>query len=536
MRFNNPIIPGFAPDPSIVRVRDTFFLVNSSFHVFPGIPIYVSQNLQDWELKGHAICRPSQLDLTRAFTKLISLPDGRALHITGGLFAPTIRYHKGVFYVVCTNAVEDPHDKSHKFQNFYVSCLEKDIFSTAGWSDPIYFEFPGIDPSLFIDPDTDRAYVHGSYRTGPPWAPECSIRQFEIDLATGNPLSEIKFLWKGASTDAEGPHIYRKNGWYYLITAEGSTFDGHEINIARARNIWGPYEGHVHNPLVTAKGQEDVDVRWIGHGDFVQDVTGNNWFCVHLGIRNNKSDSKRHPLGRETFLTHMTWDESEWPRITPTRMQFEVDFPVQLRQYPILTHKKMNRNETLYIRTPDLRKYDHDPLNQTYSLQVAHSTLSTPLGTPTFVGWRQRRLNSQVSTALSLSQFNHASSKIQSGLAVYKDDLRYAFVAFTAKSRELTVEVRSVQKMNEENRILETRRVPRDVNTIGLRITAHVDNYSFESRLGGLWETMGIIDSAEMSGYDMTGTIFGLFATATPEEGEGGSDGGWVRFDTLSID
>ncbi|KAJ5974416.1 murein transglycosylase [Penicillium waksmanii] len=534
MKFTNPVIPGFAPDPSIVKVRDSFFIVNSSFHVFPGLPIYVSKNLQDWELKAHAICRPSQLDLSQAFTKLIPLPGGRAIHITGGLFAATIRYHKGIFYVICTNAYEDPHDHTHKFQNFYVSCPEEGIFSTTGWSDPIYFDFPGIDPSLFIDPDTNRAYVHGSYRAGPPWAPDCSIRQFEIELATGKPLTDIKFLWKGASTDAEGPHMYKKDDWYYLVTAEGSTFEGHEIDISRSRNIWGPYDGYPHNPLLTAKGR-DTDIKWTGHGDFIQDEAA-NWFCVHLGIRYNSSNPNRHPLGRETFLTPMQWEKGEWPKITQTRMQFEVDVPGQFAQNLIpVDNRSENRNEDLYIRTPDLGRYMYDAENHTYSLQASPSALSTSLGTTTFVGLRQRQLVSQASTTLSLAQFDHINSEINAGLAVYKDDLRFALMAFRSKSRELLVEVKSVLDMKVEKRVLGTKNVPRHVNAIHLRVTADPDGYSFESKLGKSWEKMGRIDSSEMSGYDMTGTIFGICTTSTQESGKYDASGEWVAFEAFTV-
>ncbi|WYZ38206.1 hypothetical protein EsH8_III_000120 [Colletotrichum jinshuiense] len=233
MKVANPIIPGFAPDPTIVVVNGTYILVNSSFHVFPGLPIYSSTNLVDWELRGHALSRPSQLSLSNAFTKFIPLPHGIPLIITGGLFAPTLRHFGNKFYLVCTYAYEKA-DGGHEFQNFLLSCQEDSIFSENSWSDAVPFQFPGIDPGLFFDETSGKAYVHGSYRTGPPWAPDCSIRQFQIDVETGEALSECKFLWKGASgkNDAEGPHIYFKDGWYYLLTAESSTFEGHQINIA----------------------------------------------------------------------------------------------------------------------------------------------------------------------------------------------------------------------------------------------------------------------------------------------------------------
>lgn len=177
MKFTNPIIPGFAPDPSIVLVEGVFYLVNSSFHIFPGLPIYTSRDLQHWSLEGHALCRTSQLSLSGAFNKLIQPPNSQPVFITGGLFAPTIRFFQGRFYIVCTNTFKDI-DGTSCYQNFLISCEKHEVFS-GGWSDPVLFDFPGIDPGLFFDASTGKAYLHGSHRTGPAWAPNCSIRQFE---------------------------------------------------------------------------------------------------------------------------------------------------------------------------------------------------------------------------------------------------------------------------------------------------------------------------------------------------------------------
>ncbi|KAK6221404.1 hypothetical protein LQW54_001505 [Pestalotiopsis sp. IQ-011] len=340
MRISNPIIPGFAPDPSIVLVKDTYFLVNSSFHIFPALPIYTTKNLRDWRLIGHAISNPSYLDLSRSFVKHIPLLDEQSLVITGGLFAPTIRYHAGTFCIVCTNAYEAP-DSEHCFQNFLISCPEDKILSGDGWSDL-----------------TGKAYLHGSYRTGPRWAPDCSIRQFEIDVATGKALSETKFLWKGAAgkDDAEGPHIYRKDDWYYLLTAEASTFEGHQINFARSKDIWGPYEGCPSNPLLTAFEKEE-SVRWTGHGDLFQDTQG-NWLCFHLGIRFDGDHPGRQPLGRETFLTMVEWPSGEWPTITQTQMEVNVAvLDNGSGEVDDVLPKSASQNEDVYIGTPNLEDY-----------------------------------------------------------------------------------------------------------------------------------------------------------------------------------
>lgn len=186
-----------------------------------------------------------------------------------GLLAPSIRYHKGKFYVVCTNSTSNGADLTTR--NFFVSTA--DIYS-GKWSAPIWYDFQGIDPSIFVD-DDDRVYIHGSYRAGPVWDPQCTIRGFEIDLRTGTPLSEIREIWNGAmgKGDAEGPHVYKKDGFYYVLAAEAGTFEQHAITMARSRHIWGPYENAPSNPILTANRTSGV-VQHTGHGDLFQGKDG----------------------------------------------------------------------------------------------------------------------------------------------------------------------------------------------------------------------------------------------------------------------
>jgi beta-xylosidase len=200
--------------------------------------------------------RTSQLSLQQSLTKLCD-PDhaGAQIAAQGGLYAPSIRYHQGTFYIVCTNVLHKGYlplddDEQH---NFILSTT--DIWADE-WSDPVFYDFVAIDTSLFWD-DDDRVYVIGA--SGP--APETKIRQFEIDLKTGKKLSEVKMLWAGITkVYPEGPHMYKKDGWYYLLIAEGGCFDAHHVNMARSRDIWGPYEVNPANPVL---GKTDPNpVHW----------------------------------------------------------------------------------------------------------------------------------------------------------------------------------------------------------------------------------------------------------------------------------
>ncbi len=194
--YSNPVIPGFYPDPSICRVGDDYYLVNSTFEYFPGVPVWHSTNMVNWKQIGNVLSRPSQLNLTNAKP-------------SNGIYAPTIRYHEGVFYMVTTLVNGD-----RGYNNFFVKAT-----NPAGpWSDPIWLDQNGIDSSLFWD-DDGRVYFVSNRATKP--TDERAIYQSEIDINTGKRISDIKQIWKGSGGSyVEGPHTYKKDGYYYLLTAD----------------------------------------------------------------------------------------------------------------------------------------------------------------------------------------------------------------------------------------------------------------------------------------------------------------------------
>ena len=272
--YQNPIIPGFFPDPSICRVGDDYYLVNSSFEFFPGVPLWHSKDLANWEQIGYVLTRESQLPLGNAWT-------------SGGIYAPTIRYHDGRFYMITTNCGGGG--------NFYV--WTDDIYGE--WSDPVWIDQGGIDPSLFWD-DDGKVYYIGS-----------GMSQFQIDLATGKKLSETRQIWTGTGGRCpEGPHMYKKDGWYYLMIAEGGTEYGHMQTIARSRSVWGPFESCPRNPILSHRDDIGSPFQAVGHADMVEDPNGNWWMVFHA-IR--PTAAQLHHIGRETMLAPMVWDEDGWP-------------------------------------------------------------------------------------------------------------------------------------------------------------------------------------------------------------------------------
>ncbi|MCR5179414.1 MAG: glycoside hydrolase family 43 protein [Lachnospiraceae bacterium] len=278
--YRNPILPGFHPDPSICRVGDTYYLVTSTFEFFPGLPIYKSKNLTDWKCIGHAITRASQVDLIGA---------GHS----AGLYAPTIRYHDGVFFVVCTDV--------SGAGNFLVYAG-----NPAGpWSEPVLLSKRGIDPSiLFADGTCYLMSNQNEYGNE-------GIYMCEIDPFTGEQLSEERLLTTGCGgRNAEGPHLYKIVGKYYLMLAEGGTEYGHHETILRSDKPYGPYEPCPHNPILSHADIFGSPISCTGHADLVDDVNGRLWM-VALGVR-NLPGLFLHNLGRETFLVPVRW-ENGWP-------------------------------------------------------------------------------------------------------------------------------------------------------------------------------------------------------------------------------
>ncbi|MDD2958663.1 MAG: family 43 glycosylhydrolase [Lachnospiraceae bacterium] len=287
--IENPIARGFYPDPSICRVGEYYYRIHSTFAYAPGIPVFRSSDLQDWEQIGHVLTRDSQLDLLRS-------------EVSGGIFAPTIRWNKGIFYVIVTNVDAGG--------NFYVTAEDP----AGPWSDPIFLkDAPGIDPSLFFEGD-HCYYIGQRQKEDARFFGDCEIWIRELDLQKGCLTGETAAVWDGAMKNAcwaEGPHLYKKDDYYYLMIAESGTEYNHSISIARSRSLYGPYESCPRNPIFTHRNLgRQYPVQCAGHGDLFDTPEG-DWYITMLAVRMEKGAG---PLGRETFLADVIWEE-DWPVI-----------------------------------------------------------------------------------------------------------------------------------------------------------------------------------------------------------------------------
>jgi beta-xylosidase len=309
--FFNPVLPGWHSDPSCIRVDDTFYCVTSTFIAFPGLPVYASKDLKNWRLISHVWNRESQLPGVSWNTTLQQ----------DGLWAPTIRYHDNEFWVICeyilnSATLEDLGDGS-----LGVLFRSNDPLSDEAWSDPLIFHPNKIDPDIFWD-DDGKVYV----------ATQGVVLQ-ELDLDTGELSQPAIPLWNGTGgVWPEGPHIYKKDGYYYLLIAEGGTAQNHAVTIARSKSITGPYEANPANPILTNRNTDAYFTR-VGHGDLFDDTNG-NWWAIVLSSRSGVAYDNM-PMGREAVMAPARWDEGEWPVADPVRGEMETwPLPAETRDVP----------------------------------------------------------------------------------------------------------------------------------------------------------------------------------------------------------
>lgn len=432
---------------------------------------------------------------------------------TGGLYAPTIRHHNGVTYIICTNVI---HSTSNKFgdehsEQFIIHTTD---IRSGKWSDPILFPFsPGIDPSLLFD-DDNKVYVQAC-KVGPKF----QIFNFEIDIITGKLLTEPALIWNGwAGSFTEGPHVYKKDGWYYLSCAEGGTFKHHMLSIARSKSIWGPYESYAGNPLYSADGTDEY-VQNTGHGDFFQDKSG-QWWAVMLGVR---MDEGRTIMGRESFLAAVNWPANEWPSI---------DAVVARRDLPALPGQPEADPFTIASTLSAAWVYLRDPILEDYDIQDSQIIIrARPAGLDCaeqavgFVGQRQRRLIGTASVTLHRADPSQTGQDTvsQAGLAFYKDEHRFLSIAYDFRAGQAVFEGLNPAK---SYKVQQTQQIELQ-DTIEFQIRYTERSLGFFIRSSGDWQCMEEVDTMMMTDFDFTGPVIGIFAVG---------DGGEVRFTDFQFD
>lgn len=507
--YRNPILAGFYPDPSITRAGDAYYLVNSTFSYFPGLPVFRSTDLVHWTQIGNAIDRPDMVDFKR-------------LGMSRGLYAPAITYAEDLFWIV--NTCVDCGG------NFVITARDP----AGPWSDPVWLpQAGGIDPSLFFDEDGSAWLVNNDVPPGPPrydghraiW-----IQRFDPDTKTLT--GERRVLVDGGadpSTDPvwiEGPHLFRKDGHYYLIAAEGGTGANHSEVVFRADHVTGPYVPYPGNPILTQRGlppDRPFPITSTGHAGFVD--TGRGWWATFLGVR--PYDGHNFNTGRETFLLPVMWKDG-WPRITaPGERVPYVHARPELPESaaPTPTTGPMRLRETferadlplqwMMLRNPDGRWYR---LGGGATLEARPVGLGDN-GNPSFLARRQQHLNASISTRV---RFVPREDGDRAGLAAFQNDDYWFFLGMEqADGRAM---IRLVRRAGDD--------MPRQGVTVAeaplgvapgapvdLKITAQGGRYDFAyATQPGAWRVLardvdGTVLSTERAG-GFVGATLGIYAYA----------------------
>ncbi|MXP26294.1 family 43 glycosylhydrolase [Altererythrobacter indicus] len=302
--ISNPILRGFNPDPSIVRVGPDYYIATSTFEWYPGVQIHHSRDLANWQLAARPLSRASQLDMR-------GNPD------SCGVWAPDISYANGRFHLIYTDVKRygrttqsDFSEASLRdFHNYWVWSDSID----GDWSDPVHLNSSGFDPALFHDDDGRSWLLNMLWDHRPNHRRFAGIVAQEIDLSDGSLLGERRTIFEGSHLGfTEGPHLYKRNGWYHLLVAEGGTGREHAVVMARSRSLFGPYELHPDTIVLSASHHPDASLKRAGHGDLVETSEGETWMVYLCGRPLPKSD--RCILGRETAIQPMRWGEDGWLR------------------------------------------------------------------------------------------------------------------------------------------------------------------------------------------------------------------------------
>jgi xylan 1,4-beta-xylosidase len=496
--FSNPILPGFYPDPSICRVGDDYFLVTSTFEYFPGLPIFHSRDLVHWRQIGHVLDRPSQLDLDE-------------IRPSGGPYAPTIRYADGTFYVI--NTLVDGKTRSG---NFIVTAKDP----AGPWSDPHWLESaPGIDPSLFFDDDGRVWYCGNRMAENSQFEGHTEIYVQELDLAHMRLLDEPIVIWDGAVRGAvwsEAPHIYKVNGTYYLLTAEGGTAHHHAVVVARSEVISGPYEGNRGNPILTHRHLGlDYPIVGTGHGDLLQTQRG-EWWMVLLAMR--PYGGYYYNLGRETFLVPVRWEDG-WPIVSPGTGRVEVSYPapdLPEHSWPTRPTRDDFDEDTLayqwnFLRTPREEFFSLAERPGYLTLRLRPQRLSE-LANPSFVGRRQQHKNFVAQTALA---FTPQSSHECAGLVLLQNnDFHFRFIV---TQEDESVVLRLIRRTAGDEEILAQRSFSSGL--VYLRVAAHEQDYGFYAAVSPAeWQPIaeavdGRILSTPVAG-GFVGCYIGMYASS----------------------
>lgn len=498
----NPVLPGFHPDPSILRVGEDYYLATSTFQWFGGVQLYHSRDLVHWEELPSPLSRFSQLDMKGA-------PN------SGGIWAPCLSYCNGTFYLIYTN-VKNFHGVFKDTPNYLVTATD----ICGPWSEPIYLNSSGFDPSLFHDDDGKKYLVNMR------WDHRMERHDFEgimiqeYSEAEGKLIGKPMNIYMGTEVGGtEAPHLYKRDGYYYLMVAEGGTMYNHGVRIARSRSIYGPYESDP-QPLLTVRNDPDSYLQRTGHASYIDTPHGAHYVAYLCG--RPITEKMRCILGRECCIAGVVWNEDGWLRLknggTTPPVTYEVDLPEVC--YPKLPETDTFNVDVLPPHFKTLRL----PLDWIGSLTDRPGFLRL-YGHEAITSWNRqslvaRRLDTYHAEATTKLEFHPGDFQQMAGLTVFYDTYNFFYLYLSADengNRELRMLVRDNLKFYDPL----MHGVPVDgASTVWLRVTVHDLTLQFSYSLDGetFTDIGGVLDCADLAdeaygaiGHEgHTGTFIGM--------------------------
>lgn len=541
--FINPIIPGAHPDPSICRVGDDYYIVNSSFEFFPGLPVHHSKDLVNWDLIGYGLHREDQCN---GEMNLIDVQSD------GGIHAPTIRHHNGTFYIITTNVYNRGDGTPGKMVNFIITAKN----AAGPWSEPhIIKGAPGIDPDLFFD-DNGKVYFTGTHSPGDMnkngigeiWIQELDIKAWKLE-------GERLTIWDGVfGCCTEGPHIYKENGLYYLMVAEGGTGKNHAVMIAASEEIFGPYLENPRNPILTTRHLTNkYFVNSTGHADLVQLPDG-RWYMVSLGKRNDLNGDSN--MGRETYLMPVTWEPAivKWEQVSDTRWEpVEYLWPVvspqtgRVERHELLPFddRRQYRNDLFYddfdLNTLDLEwNFVRVPKKGTYSISenpgylrvYAKPNIIEDRKQFSLIGFRQKESDFEYEVKM---KFIPSKDKVESGVILYQKEYNYLTSTVYKENRKLYLHVK-LSERHKKPVTLKKIRLNNYKDQIIFKIISRNDKYNLYYSLdnGTSFENYAKTKAEAMLSRNYTGAYLGMYATSNGQDSNDFADYDWVRYKGFS--
>jgi xylan 1,4-beta-xylosidase len=510
----NPILAGFYPDPSVLKVGENYYLINSTFSYFPGLPVFHSKDLKNWKQIGNVISRPSQMNFM-------------GHRMTRGLFAPAIDYHNGLYYVTCTLI--------DKGGNFVVTAKDP----AGPWSDPAWLpQVKGIDPSLFFDGDKAYIVYNGDAPDGKPlYRGHRTIRMHEFDPVNLKVVGEEKILVNGGVDLSkqpvwiEAPHFLKVNDWYYLYAAEGGTSVNHSEVVLRSKSPWGPFTPYEKNPILTQRdlpADRKDPITSAGHAQLVEGPDG-KMYAIFLAVRPYADNF--YNTGRETFIAPVEWKEG-WPIINPDSKEIKYSYDVAFKEVKQpkalpqsgnfgykLTFEKELDPALLFMRTCDSSSFSLGSAGLTLNLKK-ETIMET--GNPSFIGKRQQHLYCSAETELS---FSPVAENEKAGFVIFQDEKHFYYVCKSMKEGKPVVQLFKGSESPAMDLIAEAQ-LSSGADHLGLRIDAEAQYYKFlYSENPGKWVLLkdnvdGKYLSTQVAG-GFIGCLFGMYATSSGVESSG---------------